>query len=125
MSDRDTFSSIAIGFIVGAAVGLAIGVLYAPHSGKETRAIIREKAEIAKEKAEEIIEEAKEKAEVLAKGLPASPGAALGKVVFDADDAVEEAKIGNVIRVRGQVFILYKIKNNTIVSLSDLLLHCS
>jgi pyruvate, orthophosphate dikinase len=43
---------------------------------------------------------AKEKAEMLAKGLPASPGAALGKVVFNADDAVEEAKTGNVILVR-------------------------
>lgn len=43
---------------------------------------------------------AKENAKVLAKGLPASPGAALGKVVFDADDAVEEAKNGNVILVR-------------------------
>jgi len=43
---------------------------------------------------------AKEKAEVLAKGLPASPGAALGKAVFDADDAVEEAKNGNVILIR-------------------------
>jgi pyruvate,orthophosphate dikinase len=43
---------------------------------------------------------AKQKAEVLAKGLPASPGAALGRVVFDADSAVEEAKNGNVILVR-------------------------
>jgi pyruvate, orthophosphate dikinase len=43
---------------------------------------------------------AKEKAEMLARGLPASPGAALGKVVFNADDAVEEAKTGNVILVR-------------------------
>jgi len=43
---------------------------------------------------------AKEKADILARGLPASPGAALGKVVFDADDAVEEAKYGNVILVR-------------------------
>ncbi len=43
---------------------------------------------------------AKENAEVIAKGLPASPGAALGKVVFDADDAVEEAKNGDVILVR-------------------------
>ena len=43
---------------------------------------------------------AKEEADVLARGLPASPGAALGKVVFDADDAVEEAKNGNVILVR-------------------------
>ena len=44
--------------------------------------------------------DAKEKAEMLARGLPASPGAALGKVVFNADDAVEEAKTGNVILVR-------------------------
>ncbi len=43
---------------------------------------------------------AKESAEVIAKGLPASPGAALGKAVFDADDAVEESKNGNVILVR-------------------------
>ena len=31
----------------------------------------------------------KEKLEVIAKGLPASPGAAMGKVVFSAEDAVE------------------------------------
>ncbi len=43
---------------------------------------------------------AKEKAELLTKGLPASPGAALGKVVFDADTAVKEAKDEKVILVR-------------------------
>ena len=43
---------------------------------------------------------AKENAELLTKGLPASPGAALGRVVFDADMAVKEAKEGNVILVR-------------------------
>ncbi|MBN2072754.1 MAG: pyruvate, phosphate dikinase [Actinobacteria bacterium] len=42
----------------------------------------------------------KEKADLLSKGLPASPGAALGRVVFDADTAVEEAKKGKVILVR-------------------------
>jgi len=43
---------------------------------------------------------AKEKAELLTKGLPASPGAALGRVVFDADAAVEDAKQDNVVLVR-------------------------
>ena len=43
---------------------------------------------------------AKKNAELLTKGLPASPGAALGKVVFDADTAVEEAKSENVVLVR-------------------------
>ena len=62
MSDNDTTSGLGIGFILGAAIGLAIGFLYAPHAGKETRALILEKAEKAKGKAEDIIEEAKEKA---------------------------------------------------------------
>ena len=43
---------------------------------------------------------AKGKAELLTKGLPASPGAALGKVVFDADTAVDESKNEKVILVR-------------------------
>jgi len=43
----------------------------------------------------------KAKAKVIAKGLPASPGAAVGKVVFHAADAVAEAKEGfKVILVR-------------------------
>ncbi|MBN1574448.1 MAG: pyruvate, phosphate dikinase [Deltaproteobacteria bacterium] len=39
--------------------------------------------------------------DVIAKGLPASPGAAVGKVVFTANDAEKEAKVGEkVILVR-------------------------
>jgi len=37
---------------------------------------------------------------LLAKGLPASPGAAVGTVVFTADDAVEKAKTAPVVLVR-------------------------
>jgi len=42
----------------------------------------------------------KAKLEVIAKGLPASPGAASGKVVFTADEAVKQAKKDRVILVR-------------------------
>ncbi|MDO9585464.1 MAG: pyruvate, phosphate dikinase, partial [Syntrophales bacterium] len=42
----------------------------------------------------------KAKIEVIAEGLPASPGAASGKVVFTADDAVEQAQKDKVILVR-------------------------
>jgi pyruvate,orthophosphate dikinase len=42
----------------------------------------------------------KAKLQVIAKGLPASPGAASGKVVFTADEAVKQAKKDNVILVR-------------------------
>jgi pyruvate,orthophosphate dikinase len=43
--------------------------------------------------------------EVLATGLPASPGAAVGQIVFTADDAVhavQKGKMKNVILVRGE-----------------------
>ncbi len=39
---------------------------------------------------------------VIAKGLPASPGAAVGRVVFTADDAVIKGKTSPVILVRGE-----------------------
>jgi pyruvate,orthophosphate dikinase len=42
----------------------------------------------------------KAKIEVIAKGLPASPGAASGRVVFTADEAVKAAKKDKVILVR-------------------------
>lgn len=62
MSDRDTGSSFAIGLIIGAVVGVAVGFLYAPKAGKETRALLREKAEEVKERAGEVTEKAKEAA---------------------------------------------------------------
>ncbi len=51
------------------------------------------------------LDEKGSKVEVLAKGLPASPGAAVGQIVFTADEAVEEAGTGRsvpVILVRGE-----------------------
>ncbi len=59
MSEKET-GSFAMGFILGAIAGVAIGFLYAPKAGKETRALLREKAEEVKEKASEMTEKAKE-----------------------------------------------------------------
>jgi pyruvate,orthophosphate dikinase len=45
------------------------------------------------------------KVEVLSKGLPASPGAAVGQIVFSADDAVaahQKGKYKSIILVRGE-----------------------
>ncbi len=44
--------------------------------------------------------EGKKKVELLAKGLPASPGAAVGKLAFTAEEAVDRAKQEPVILVR-------------------------
>jgi gas vesicle protein len=54
MSDKDTGSNFAIGFLIGAVVGVAVGFLYAPKAGKETRAMLKEKADEVKEKASEV-----------------------------------------------------------------------
>lgn len=37
MSRNDTSGSFAIGFIIGALIGLAVSTFYAPYSGKELR----------------------------------------------------------------------------------------
>jgi pyruvate, orthophosphate dikinase len=47
----------------------------------------------------------KAKAEILARGLPASPGAASGKIVFSADEAEAQA-------VRGEAVILVRIETS-------------
>ena len=62
MGEKDSGSSFAIGFIIGAIAGVAIGFLYAPKAGKETRAMLREKAGEFREKAGEVTEKAKEAA---------------------------------------------------------------
>ncbi len=46
--------------------------------------------------------DAKKSLTLLATGLPASPGAAVGTVVFSADDAVKHADKGPVVLVRGE-----------------------
>jgi gas vesicle protein len=67
MPSKDSAEGFGIGLLVGAAIGVAVGILYAPHSGKVTRALVDEKVHEAERKAEKIIREAKDKAEDIAK----------------------------------------------------------
>ena len=41
MADKDSGTGFVIGFFVGAVVGLAIGFLYAPKPGVETRKLLK------------------------------------------------------------------------------------
>ena len=63
-------SGFGMGLLVGGLIGVTLGILFAPHSGKETREMIqekagemREKAMEMREKAEEVVEKAKERVE--------------------------------------------------------------
>jgi gas vesicle protein len=58
MPDKDSGNSFLIGFILGAVAGVAVGFLYAPKAGKETRTLLKEKAGELKEKASEMISRA-------------------------------------------------------------------
>jgi len=44
MSDKNSGSGFGIGLILGIAVGAALGFLFAPRSGKETREMVKDKA---------------------------------------------------------------------------------
>lgn len=59
MSNKDQNSNFFAGFIIGSLVGLTVGLLCAPRSGVELRGIIREKADMARERAGELADRIK------------------------------------------------------------------
>jgi gas vesicle protein len=58
MSNRES-GNFFTGMVIGAIIGLAVGFLFAPQSGDETREMLRQKAQTAREKAGEISEKVK------------------------------------------------------------------
>ena len=78
MSDRDEFGAFLVGFIVGGLTGAVVALLFAPQSGEETRALIKDKSIELRDKAQVSAEEAYARAEQLAtdarrrSGLPGS-----------------------------------------------------
>ena len=61
-----TSAGFGTGLLIGAVIGGAIALLYAPKSGKETRQLIKDKVtevvDEVKEEASEVVDEVKEKA---------------------------------------------------------------
>ena len=49
--NRDSSTGFFAGLIVGAMIGAAVGLLYAPQPGSETRRMVKEKAIEVKDKA--------------------------------------------------------------------------
>ncbi|MGD0857275.1 MAG: YtxH domain-containing protein [Dehalococcoidia bacterium] len=66
--NRDSSTGFFSGLIVGAAVGAAIALLYAPQPGTETRRLVKEKALEVKEKAAKAADKIKESVSSLVKG---------------------------------------------------------
>ena len=51
MSDRDEFGAFLVGFVVGGLTGAVVALLFAPQSGDETRALIKDKSIELRDKA--------------------------------------------------------------------------
>ncbi|MBI3164046.1 MAG: YtxH domain-containing protein [Anaerolineales bacterium] len=67
MSDRDEFGAFLVGFVVGGLTGAVVALLFAPQSGEETRALIKDKSIELRDKAQMTAEEAYARAEAAAK----------------------------------------------------------
>ena len=61
-NNMNGIAALGFGFMLGAVVGVAFGMLYAPRPGIETREMITEKTEEAREKIGEAVEKVKKKA---------------------------------------------------------------
>ena len=66
MSERDEFGAFLVGFIVGGLSGAVVALLFAPQSGEETRALIKDKSIELRDKAQITAEEAIARAEAAA-----------------------------------------------------------
>ena len=65
-SDSDEFGSFLVGFIVGGLTGAVVSLLFAPQSGEETRALIRDKSIELRDMAADTAEETLARAEAAA-----------------------------------------------------------
>ena len=66
MSDRDEFGAFLVGFMVGGLSGAVVALLFAPQSGEETRALIKDKSIELRDRAQVSVEEAIAHAEAAA-----------------------------------------------------------
>lgn len=63
MSENNDFGAFLVGFIVGGLTGAAVSLLFAPQSGEDTRAFIRDKTIELRDKGSEVYEDVRVKAE--------------------------------------------------------------
>ncbi len=61
-------SSFFSGLIAGTIIGFALGILFAPQSGEETRAVLKDKADEWLEKGKEAVEDVKSKGREILSG---------------------------------------------------------
>lgn len=96
MSDRDEFGAFLVGFVVGGLTGAVVALLFAPQSGEETRAMIKDKSIELRDRAAHTAEEALARAEAAA----AEARARAEELAREARQRAEE--LAKEIRERGK-----------------------
>ena len=93
MSKYQENQNVVLGFIIGAAAGLAAGILLAPDSGEVTRQTIAKKATDLKGKANDLSGQLKDKANTL-KGQVGTQLNSTIKTITDKTKSVTESVTG-------------------------------
>ncbi len=97
-SDHDEFGAFLVGFIVGGLTGAVVSLLFAPQSGEETRALIRDKSIELRDAASQTAEEALARAEAAAAEARARADELTKIARTRADELAKE------VRTRGDEF---------------------
>ncbi len=107
MSDRDEFGAFLVGFVVGGLTGAVVALLFAPQTGEETRALIkdksielRDKAQLTAEEAYARAEQAAKDARVRAEELAHEARVRAGELTHEARTRAEQ--LANDVRERGK-----------------------
>jgi gas vesicle protein len=106
-SDSDEFGAFLVGFIVGGLAGAVVSLLFAPQSGEETRALLREKSIELRDRASDTAEDALARAEAAA-GEARARAEELTKIArARAEEVAKEARIRTdeftkEVRARGE-----------------------
>ena len=88
--NNSDFGAFFSGFVIGGLVGAAIALILAPHSGEETRALMREKGVDLKERGEASWHEAQERAKHAAEDAKARAVEVATDVRSKAEEIVRE-----------------------------------
>lgn len=92
MSERDEFGAFLVGFIVGGLSGAIVALLFAPQSGEETRAFIKDKSIELRDKAQMTAEEALARAEAAAADARAQADALAKELRERGQDVVDDVR---------------------------------
>ena len=92
MSERDEFGAFLVGFVVGGLSGAIVALLFAPQTGEETRALIKDKSIELRDKAQMTAEEALARAEQLAADARARAEELAEEARTRAEDLAKEVR---------------------------------